>query len=79
MNSTTAAPTPVPTGRSAAWYALAFTADAAHAGAEAADVADTGEAGAPVAVEVPPEGREPAVPGLVEEEAAWEDATVVGA
>ncbi|GHI04025.1 hypothetical protein Scel_23460 [Streptomyces cellostaticus] len=80
MNCTTAAPVPVPSGRTAAWYALASTAAAPHAGTEAADVADAGEAGAPEAVGVaPPAGREVAVPGLVGEEAVEEDDAVVGA
>jgi hypothetical protein len=79
LNWITAAPVPVPSGRTAAWYAEVSRAAAAHVGAVTAEVADAGEAGAALAVDAPPPDADGvAVAGAVGEADAGEDAAVVG-
>ena len=74
MNSTIAAPVPVPAGRTAAWYAVALRAFAPHAGTGAPEGRETGDALAVGVVDTcAPEGVE-----AVAEGAAVEGAAVAG-
>ncbi|MFG2789520.1 hypothetical protein [Streptomyces sp. NPDC048419] len=75
MNSTIAAPVPVPAGRTSAWYAVALRAFAAHVPTGAPEGRDTGDAPAVGAVDVfAPEGVKAVAEGVADE-----DAVVAGA